>query len=320
MRLVWLGLCGLLAFIPAGGKAHGDPVQLALARNATIGLIAGQAGSTDAEIASELAQALDDGSQLRILPMQGSGTAQNVADLIFRKGVDVALVHTDAVSELLRDNAVPREETLRFIANLFPEEVHVLARRDVTSIQDLNGKLVNFGTSGSDAELTATQLFARLRIKPQGRRDSDAVALDRLRLGEVAAMVLVGGQPIPLLRTLAPGSGLHFLAIPFNAALLEDYLPTKLTHQPYPNLVLSGRPVPTVSVGAALVTLSAPRNSLRSQRVNRFVDALFAHLDQLRGPGRHPKWQEVHLGSGLAGLPRYARAQTILHASAQPQH
>src|ERR1700760_2001969 len=66
-----------------------EPVRVASAQNATIGLIADGAGSTDTRIAADLARALDDSDRLRVLPMLGRGSVQNIADLIFLKGVDV---------------------------------------------------------------------------------------------------------------------------------------------------------------------------------------------------------------------------------------
>ena len=63
-----------------------DPVRVSVAQNATIGLIADGAGSTDTRIAADIARALDDSDKLRILPMLGRGSVQNIADLIYLKG------------------------------------------------------------------------------------------------------------------------------------------------------------------------------------------------------------------------------------------
>lgn len=288
------------------GAAAAEPDRVAQARNATIGLIAGQTGGTDAVIAADLARVLDEGDRLRILPIQGSGSAQNIADLMFQKGIDVAIVHTDALT--------PVPPALRYIANLFQEEVHVLARREIAVLADLAGKPVAVGAAGSDSALTASILFRDLRINAVRQNDSDTVALDRLRLGEVAAMVVVGGDPVPLLRMIDPGTGLHFVPVPLNAALLDTYLPTKLDHRHYPFLVQAGQPVDTVAVGAVLVTLAAPPDSPRAKRVNRFVDALFDRVALLSQPGRHPKWQDVNLAAGVSGMIRYAQAQARLNA------
>ncbi|MEA2740884.1 MAG: uncharacterized protein QOH05_4191 [Acetobacteraceae bacterium] len=306
----------ILSFGPAFGQpndAASDAVRVAAAQNITIGLIAGGPGSTDARIAADIAEVLDDGDRLRVLPMLGRGSVQNIADLIYLKGVDVALVHSDVLTETMQQGSIPREGSVQYIAKLFQEEIHVLARKDIASLGDLNGKVVSIGTAGSGTESTASTLFDIVHVKPNILRDSEMVALDRLRRGEIAAMVVIGGKPVPMLQAIEPGTGLHFLPIPLTAQLVDAYLPTGLDHQRYPNLVPPGPAIDTVAVGSVLVTLSTPSDSQRAKRVNRFVDALFERFDQFRQPGLHPKWQEVNLSAQIQGWTRYPEAQTRLH-------
>ena len=123
-----------------------ENVRIAQALNTTIGLIAAGPGSTDTRIAADLAQALNDGDKLRVLPMLGEGSVQNIADLIFLKGVDVAIVHSDVLTQTMQRGAIPRESTVQYIAKLFPEEIHVLARKEINNLNDLNGKPVEVGT------------------------------------------------------------------------------------------------------------------------------------------------------------------------------
>jgi TRAP transporter TAXI family solute receptor len=289
-----------------------DAVRVATAQNVTIGLIAGSTGSTDARIAADIAEVLDDNDRLRVLPMLGQGAVQNIADLIYLKGVDVAIVQTDVLEQTIQGGAIPREGSVQYIAKLFPEEVHILARKEILSLNDLNGKVVSTGAAGSGTEMTASALLDAEHIRPNIMHDSDYGALSRLRRGEIAAMFVVGGKPVPLLQAIEPGSGLHFLAIPLNAQMVDAYLPTNLDHQHYPTLVPAGPPVDTVAVGSALVTLSTPADTQRAKRVNRFVDALFERFDQFRQPGFHPKWQEVNLSAQIQGWTRYPEVQNLL--------
>jgi len=201
---------------------------------------------------------------------------------------------------------------VQYIAKLFQEEIHILARRDIAGINDLNGKVVSVGATGSGTELTASALLELLHVTPNIMNDTEYGALDRLRRGEIAAMFVIGGKPVPMLQGIEPGTGLHFLAIPLNAQLVDTYLPTSLDHQHYPNLVPTGPQIDTVAVGSALVTLSTPSDSQRAKRVNRFVDLLFERFDQFRQPGFDPKWQEVNLSAQLQGWTRYPEVQTLL--------
>src|SRR5215470_11100233 len=60
-----------------------------------VGLVTGTTGGTYAQIGAELASVLDDGNELRILPIMGRGSVQNLADILFVKGVDLGIVRSD---------------------------------------------------------------------------------------------------------------------------------------------------------------------------------------------------------------------------------
>jgi TRAP transporter TAXI family solute receptor len=289
-----------------------DAVRVSTGQNTTVSLIGGGPGSTDTRIAADIAEVLDDGDRLRVLPMLGRGSIQNIADLIYLKGVDVAIVHADALTQTMQRGSIPREASVQYIAKLFQEEIHVLARREIATLNDLNGRIVSIGPMGSGTELTASAVLEMAHITPNIMHESQSLALDRLRRGEIAAMFVVGGKPVPTLQAIEPGTGLHFLPIPLNAQLIDTYLPTSLDHQRYPNLVPPGPPVDTLAVSSILVTLSASADSQRAKRVNRFVDTLFERFDQFAQPGFHPKWQEVNLSAQVQGWTRYPEAQNFL--------
>ncbi len=103
---------------------------------------------------------------------------------------------------------------------------------------------------------------------------------------------------------------MHFLPIALNAELVDSFLPTSLDSQQYPSLVTMDHPVDTVAVGAVLITLATPADSLRAKRVNRFVDLLFDRFGQFGQPGFHPKWSEVSLFAQVPGWTRYPEAQS----------
>src|SRR5689334_21093541 len=70
------------------------------------------------------------GAPLRVVPVIGRGPVQNVADLLAREGVDVALVPSDVLPYLRRIRSLPQaDQALLYIAELYREEVHVLAQR-----------------------------------------------------------------------------------------------------------------------------------------------------------------------------------------------
>src|ERR1700760_1780618 len=142
MRRLSLAALVMMACMPRLASADpvpsvADAVHVSTAQNATIGLVAGGPGSTDAVIAADIEQALDDGDKLRVLPMLGRGSVQNIADLIYLKGVDVAIVHSDVLTQTMQNGTIPREASVQYIAKLFPEEIHILARKEILSLKDL---------------------------------------------------------------------------------------------------------------------------------------------------------------------------------------
>ena len=302
---------------PAVAQQPPDPVRIAQAQNATIGLIAGGPDSTDARVAADMAQILNDSDKLRVLPILGEDSIQNIADLIYLKGVDVAIVHTDVLISTMQRGMIPREASLQYIAKLFQEEIHILARRDIAGLNDLAGKPVAIGKPGSGTELTASALLDYCHIKATLLRTPQSIALARLRRGDIAALFVIGGKPVPGLQEIDAESGLHFLPIPLTAQLVDAYLPTTLDHQHYPNLVPPATSIDTVAVGSVLVTLAASSDTLRAKRVNRFVDTLFERFDQFRMPWVHPKWQEVNLSAQIQGWTRYPEAANLIRAPAE---
>src|SRR5689334_6581412 len=82
------------------------------------------------------------GGPLRVLPIVGRGPVQDAADLL-RKGVDVALVPSDVLPYLRRTGRLPAaDQALLYIAELYREDVHVLAQRNFAGIADLAGRPV----------------------------------------------------------------------------------------------------------------------------------------------------------------------------------
>ena len=314
--LMALGVLSTAGFAQPASPVS-DAVRIAQASNSTLGLIAGGPGSTDARVAAEIARVVDDDDKLRVLPMQGRGSEQNIADLIYLKGVDLAIVHADVLSQTMQRGSIPREASVQYICKLFQEEVHILARKDIVGLGDLAGKLVSVGPIGSGTELTSAALLDIAHITPNVTHDNQFAALERLRRGEIAAMFVIGGKPIPLLQAIEPGTGLHFLPVPLTTQVIDTYLPTSLDRQHYPNLVPAGPPVDTVAVGSILITLSTAADTQRAKRVNRFVDTLFERFDQFRKPGFHPKWREVNLAAQVPGWARYPEVLALLRNNQQ---
>jgi uncharacterized protein len=271
-------------------------------------VIIGSADGTDARIVQDLTNLLDDSTR-RVLAVVGKGSLQNVADLKALRGIDMALVQTDVLDQL---KAQKSEQSITYIAKLYDEEFHLLARSDIKSVNDLSGKKVNFGTAGDGTSITGPAIFDRLGIKVEATSYVPALALEKLRSGEIAALAYVAAKPAPLFGALRQGYGLHFIAIPSNNALAGPYTPTRLTTNDYPDLIPPTDAVATVAVGTALMVANLVPGSERSRNVASFVGAFFTQLPRLQEAG-NAKWREVNLSAPLPGWKRYPPAETWLN-------
>src|SRR5919112_3753612 len=85
----------------------------------TVGIVSGGADGTYIRIAADLANVLD-GDSLRILPIIGRGSLQNLQDIMFLRGVDIGIVQMDARQGLTPSNLQnAAQQRLRYVARLY---------------------------------------------------------------------------------------------------------------------------------------------------------------------------------------------------------
>src|SRR4051794_27954018 len=221
-------------------------------------IMAGSASGTDLAIVQDIADVLDDGDQLRVLPMVGKGPEQNIKDVMFLRGVDMGITQANILKHYAKTGELGANfiDQVAYIAKLFNEEMHILVRSDVNDIQELKGKAVNFGAEGSGTEITGRLVFEALGIDAKEMHLSDADAIQKLKSGEIAASITVTGKPAPALLNIKDARGLKFLSVPYAKELEDSYYPATLTHDDYPELVAQGQRVDTVAVCAVLVSFN----------------------------------------------------------------
>src|SRR6201991_3983207 len=117
--------------------------QKALNAN-TVTLLTGTIGGTYVQFGADLASGLDDGGNLRVLPIIGRGSVQGIADILFLKGVDLGIARADTLSYLEKKgfaNDIKKQFT--YVAKLYNEEMQVIAPKTVKTLSDLEGKTVS---------------------------------------------------------------------------------------------------------------------------------------------------------------------------------
>src|SRR5215813_7622764 len=325
VRLLLLAFAFALGSLTIVSTAHAQAVPKSLEeggtdavqrnkKNAwTVGVAGGQLSGTYMTFANELAEVLDDGDNLRILPIVTYGAASNMDDLLYLRNVDIAVTQSDVFDYFRTQRKIANlEYRVNYILRLPISEMHVLARNEITKLEDLKGKKVSFGPAGSASSLTGTIVFQRLGIQVEQVLYDNPTALQKLKTGELAALVRVIGKPIDFFAKIPANSGLRFVPIPFSKTFADYYTVNQLTNKEYPTLIPEAQSVDTIAVPAVLAVFNWSKGNDRYRRTERFVERLFTNWDKFREPTRHPKWRDVNLAATVPGWTRWAVAEEML--------
>jgi uncharacterized protein len=278
-------------------------------------LMGGQPGATFSQLAHDISVVVDDGNNLRVLPVAGGAAVQNVEDIIFLRGIDLALTTQEAMNHLkaTRELGTNLEQQVTYIATLFPNPLQILARSGAKSIKDLSGKRVNFNNKGSATAQFVPQIFRTLGVNvqqelfmPQGD------ALEKLRSGEIDATICSCPVPVPAFVNVKPEWGLRFVTVPYDRPLQAAYLPASMRNEDYPALIEKEGMVDTIAAITVLVSFNWPKGTTRYQRTAKFVDAFFSKFSEFHKPPRHPLWKTVNLAATIPGWNRFPAAEEWL--------
>ena len=280
----------------------------------TATIITGTPSGTYLQIAYDMSAVLDDGNNLRILPILGKGSVQNVKDILHLRNIDMGIVQSDVMGYFKQTSELGRDidRRLVYVTKLYNEEVHIVAGKGITSLKDLAGKQVNFAENGSGTQFSARQIFKLLKLDVREVNMGQTDALLKVKQGEIAATLFVAGRPAAAVKALAKDPDYKLLPIPFSAELENDYLPAKFGSEDYPNLVEGGQSVETIAVGAVLAVYNWNEGSDRQRRVTAIVDKFFSKFAEFQKAPRHPKWKEVNLNARLPGWNRLPAATAWL--------
>lgn len=271
-------------------------------------IISGGINGTYIRLADDLAAVLDDEEGLRVLPVRGKGSVQNINDMLYLKGIDIGIVQSDVLSYVKREGIYRNvENRVRYITTLYNEEFHLLAGQGIESVEALAGKKVNFGIRGSGTYVTASTVFDALGIKVEPTAFDQALALEKVKAGDIAALVYVAGKPTSLIKDLKSEDGVRLLRVR-SPKIPQIYAASKFAAEDYPGLVPPGTEIDTIAVRAVMAAYNWTEKNERYQNIARFVDRLFERFAEFQIPPRHPKWREVDLSAELPGWVRFKAA------------
>lgn len=198
----------------------------------------------------------------------------------------------------------PKVEELRAIANLYPETIHLVARKGsgIKTPADLKGKKVSLDEPGS-----GTLIDARIVLAAYGLSEKDIKAEylkpnasgDRLRDGALDAFFFVGGYPTGAISELATSSGIELVPITGAEAkkILADYKffgPDKVPAGTYKDVDA----VETISVNALWVTSA----KLPEEQIYNVTKAIWNDNSRKLLDAGHAKGKLIRKETALDGV------------------
>ena len=264
-----------------------------------------------------IANAVSQPGKIIVTAQASNGSVANVT-AISGGAMESGFTQADVASWAYNGNGVyegkPKVADLRLIATLYPESVHLVARKGsgIKTVFDLKGKRVALDEPGSGTLVDAKLILAayglsEADIKPEYVKPNQAG--DKMKDGALDAFFFVGGSPAGAIAELASsGAGIELIPIdgpqaeklrhasPFFAA---DVIPAET----YKGV---GR-VQTLALGAQWVT-SAKADT---QTVYEITKALFSESTQKTLAAGHAKGKLITKENAVkgAGIPFHPGAE-----------
>jgi len=151
-----------------------------------------------------------------------------------------------------------KKDNVRVIANLYPEDMHLVLPKGVTmnSLKDLNGKKVGVAAAGSGTQVSVRMILKHYGIKADEQELGLSQSTQRIADGQLDAFFYAGGTPFASLIQL--GSTKGFNLYKFSDAertainkIIPYYVESNIAGGVYENIKTD---TPTVAVNGQLVT------------------------------------------------------------------
>lgn len=248
--------------------------------------------------------------------LTSAGSLANIA-AVASGSIESGFAQADLVHSAFNGEGVyfrrARQPNLRVIANLYPETVHLVARKDsgISDIRDLVGKRVSLDRAGSGLRFNAEIILNAYNVRIAQIKVLEVdpgEAADRLLRGELDAFFVVAGHPAQLVADLL-GAGAAEV-IPLAAKAIEAALRRHrfFVRQVIPADAYPGQPeTETLGIGMQWVV----SESVDADLVQSITAALWHPANRRLLDGRNTKALEVRRETALTGI------SIPLHAGAE---
>ena len=273
-------------------------------------------------MAHDMAAAMGNSTEIRLVPLAASGGVENLRDLVLLRGLDMAIVPANVLAQMKSAEALlgaGLRQRVAYVTQLYADEVHLLVGRGVSTIEGLKRSRIAVPPDDGTAEFTARDVLERLGIEMEIVRLHPTVAIEQIRSGELAAGLFVGAKPLQLVAHLPKDGRLRLMGLPYPKTMEEGYLPAAFRAEDYPALVPPGSTIETVATSAVLMANIARGYEESVRRVAKFVPLFFDSVAELTPLGQNPKWKELNLAAPLPGWTRHPAAEEWLNTAKEKQ-
>jgi uncharacterized protein len=208
----------------------------------------------------------------------------------------------------------PKVTDLRMIANLYPESIHLVVKKNsgIKSVADLKGKRVALDEPGSGTLINARMVLAAYGVKTEDIKPEyikPNQAADKLKDGALDAFFFVGGAPAGAIAELA-SSGAGIDLVPLGGTSAEGL------RMANPYFAVDTIPAGTYKDVGATATLAVGAQWVTSSKadtetVYQITKALFSESTQKALQAGHAKGKLITAKNAVqgVGIPFHAGAE-----------
>ena len=195
-----------------------------------------------------------------------------------------------------------KKDNIRIIANLYPEDMHLVLPKGtkLSSLKDLNGKRVGVAAAGSGTQVSVRMILKFYGIKAKEQELGLSQSTQRLADGQLDAFFYAGGTPFASLIQL--GSTKGFELYKFSATerkeingIIPYYVESNIPAGTYENITTD---TPTVAVNGQLITSKDQPEDL----IYAITKALWSKKTRGLLDKGHAKGKAIRLETALKGV------------------
>ena len=260
-----------------------------------------------------LATYISNNSDLSVTAVAGTGSADNI-DALDIGDAQLGFVQNDVANYAYNGIRFERYEgkpvtTFSAVAALYTETVQlVTCNPDIKSVDDLKGKNVSIGSSGSGVYFNAMDFLAayglsEADINPQYLSFGDSA--EALKDGKIDAAFVVAGAPTPAVTDLATSKGMYLVSLDDeHVGILQGISPV-YTRSIIPAGTYAGQDADVVTVGVKATIIAG--EDVTDEQAYTIVKTMFEGKDAITEA--HAKGADLDLAyAAECGLPYHPGA------------